>query len=93
MHHSGQAERDGGGVRDEEEERRHLQIDRERERSEGDSRQVGQREGERRRGRERGRDRLVWRAVEQEKTSAPRDYSDGLSTAMLCSHCWPAREN
>lgn len=32
-------------------------------------------------------------AVEQEKTSAPWEHSDGLSKALLCSHCWSASQN
>ena len=32
-------------------------------------------------------------AVEQEKTSAPWEHSDGLSKAPLCSHCWSASQN
>lgn len=32
-------------------------------------------------------------SVEQEKTSASCGHSDGLSKALLCSHCWSAQEN
>lgn len=32
-------------------------------------------------------------AVEQEKTSAPWEHSDGLSKARLCSHCWSDAQN
>lgn len=52
------------------------------------------REGERVRNREgKGSVCVPREATEQEKTSVPWEHSDGLSKALLCSHCWSASQN